>query len=119
MARKSNKSIFLAQNFLISSKLVRSLLETNSIQPCDLVYEIGAGRGMITAELAKNARKVIAIEKDPTLARQLRNRFQGVDNVQIIANDFLRYPIHDREYKVFANIPYNLTACIVRKILYA
>ena len=119
MAKKSNKQILLAQNFLRSSKLVRSLLDTSSIGSRDIVYEIGPGRGIITAELAPIAHKVIAIEKDRTLARQLCQRFQDVDNVQIIANDFLMYHICDREYKIFANIPYNITASIVRKIFYA
>jgi 23S rRNA (adenine-N6)-dimethyltransferase len=118
MPKKSNKQILLAQNFLRSSKLARSLLDASSIGSRDIVYEIGPGRGIITTELAQIAHKVIAIEKDPNLARQLRQRFQDVDNVQIIANDFLVYHIHDREYKIFANIPYNITACIVRKIFY-
>ncbi len=115
---KIKKQIALAQNFLRSSKLVHSLLAVSSIGPDDIVYEIGPGRGIITAELAQIARKVIAIEKDPNLAQGLYERFQGVDNVQIVADDFLRYSIPDREYKIFANIPYNLTADIVRKILY-
>ena len=118
MAKKSNKQIVLAQNFLRSSKLVRSLLETSTIEADDVVYEIGPGRGIITAELARIASKVIAIEKDPSLARQLCEKLQDAVNVQIIANDFLRYPIHDQEYKIFANIPYNMTADIMRKILY-
>ncbi|HSK89242.1 MAG TPA: 23S ribosomal RNA methyltransferase Erm [Anaerolineales bacterium] len=118
MAKKSIKRMRLAQNFLRSSKLVRSLLEASSLESGDLVYEIGPGRGIITAELARLARKVVAIEKDPNLARGLYQRFQHVDNVQILANDFLRYPIPDREYKIVANIPYNLTADIVRRILY-
>jgi 23S rRNA (adenine-N6)-dimethyltransferase len=118
MAKKSNKQAVLAQNFLRSSKLVRSLLEVTSIRSSDIVYEIGPGGGIITAELAQIARKVIAIEKDPILARQLQTRFQNFKTVQIVAKDFLFYHIPDREYKVFANIPYNITACIVRKILY-
>jgi len=117
MAKKSSKRMLLAQNFLRSSQLVRSLLGTSSIDRHDIVYEIGPGGGIITAELAQIARKVLAIEKDPILAWQLHKRFQDVDNVQIIANDFLRYQIHDREYKIFASIPYNITARIVRKIL--
>ena|ERR1700752_604039 len=118
MSKKSHKQVFLAQNFLKNSKLVSSLLDTSSIASCDIVYEIGPGRGIITAELARSARKVIAIEMDPMLARQLGSRFQDVDNVEVIANDFLQYHIPHREYKIFANIPYNITADIVRKILY-
>lgn len=118
MAKKTSKRILLAQNFLRSSQLVRSLLSTSSIDGHDIVYEIGPGRGIITAELAQTARKVIAIEKDPILAWQLRKRLQDLDNVHIITDDFLQYQIHDREYKIFASIPYNITACIMRKILY-
>lgn len=119
MAKKSHQQIILAQNFLRSSKLVRSLLDTSSIESCDIVCEIGSGSGIITAELARIARKVIAIEKDRVLVQQLRERFQGVGNVEIIENDYLQYRIPSREYKIFANIPYNSTADIVRKILYA
>jgi 23S rRNA (adenine-N6)-dimethyltransferase len=115
---KIHKQAALAQNFLRSPKLVRTLLEMSSIGPDDIVYEIGPGGGIITAELARLARKVVAIEKDPDLARGLYTRFQDLDTVKIAVHDFLRYHISDPEYKIFASIPYNLTAEIVRKILY-
>ena len=118
MSKTSHHRLRLAQNFLRSSRLVRSLLGVSSISTGDIVYEIGPGRGIITAELAQIARGVIAIEKDFLLAEGLRRRFQAVENVQIIANDFLRFHIQHRQYKIFANIPYNLTADIVRRILY-
>lgn len=117
MAKKSMQRMILAQNFLRSSKLVRSLLETSSIGAGDVVYEIGPGGGIITAELARRAREVVAIEKDPGLASRLRGKFENVRNVQVIGADFLRYSLPERQYKIFANIPYNLTAEIVRKIL--
>ena len=118
MSKKSHQQIALSQNFLRSSRLVRSLLDASSIESGDLVYEIGPGRGMITKELARIAHKVIAIEKDPILARQLSAGFQRIENVEIISCDFLHVHIPNAEYKIFANIPYNLTAEIVRKILY-
>jgi 23S rRNA (adenine-N6)-dimethyltransferase len=90
----------------------------SSIGSGDVVYEIGPGRGIITAELAQVARKVIAVEKDPHLVGQLCQRFQNVKNIEIIRNDFLRYHIPEGKYKVFASIPYNITADIVRKLLY-
>ena len=118
MAKKSHNQILLAQNFFRSSRLVRRLVNSSSIGPLDIVYEIGAGRGIITAELAQIAYKVIAIEKDPALARHLRERFQHTPSVEILVDDFLRYRPPDGKYKIFGNIPYNLTAHIVRKILY-
>ena len=119
MSKKSRQQFALAQNFLRSSSLVRSLLDVSSIESGDIVYEIGPGRGMLTTELARIARKVIAIEKDPNLARQLCAGFQHMENVQIISDDFLLFHIPDAKYKIFANIPFNITAEIVRKILYS
>ncbi len=119
MAKKPHHQNIPGQNFLISSKLVRSLVSQSSIGPSDVVYEIGPGRGIITAELARTAGKVIAIEMDPRLAGQLHEQFRGVHNVEIIERDFLQYHISDREYKIFGNIPFHITAQIVRKILYA
>ena len=118
MSKTSSHQLRLAQNFLRSSDLVRSMLNVSSVAPGDTVYEIGPGRGIITAELAQIASQVIAVEKDAFLAAQLRRRFQDVRNVAIISEDFLRYQIQHRQYKIFANIPYNITADIIRKILY-
>lgn len=119
MAKKPPRQIALAQHFLRSPKLVQRLLASSSITSMDSVYEIGAGRGIITAELARLACRVIAIEKDPLLANGLHTRFQDTGNVQIVKADFLHFRIPDQEYKIFANIPFNRTADIVRRILYA
>ena len=116
METRQRKQISLAQNFLRSPKLVQRLVRMSNIGLSDTVYEIGPGNGIITGELATVAGKVIAIEKDPELVLRLCERFRSVENVEIVENDFLNYtPVS--EYKLFANIPYNRTAEIVRKIL--
>src|SRR5215813_13366287 len=130
MKTQRHRQICLAQNFLRSPKLVRRLVGLSTIGPSDTVYEIGPGNGIITAALANVARQVIAIEKDPELVRRLRGRFRALDNVEIVGKDFLAYtfrrpepyPRFERqtgtlEYKIFASIPYNITAQILRKIL--
>jgi 23S rRNA (adenine-N6)-dimethyltransferase len=135
METQQRKQISLAQNFLRSPKLVRRLVRMSKIGLSDTVYEIGPGNGIITAALASVAGQVIAIEKDPELVRRLRERFRPVENVQIVEKDFLNYSFRIRpaigvpslpvgrqtrvsEYKLFASIPYNSTAQIVRKILH-
>lgn len=118
METRRRKQISLAQNFLTSPKLVRRLVRLSKIGPSDTVYEIGPGNGIITAALASVARQVIAVEKDPELVRRLRERFRPVANVEIVEKDFLNYSFRDTEYKIFANIPYNRTAQILRKILH-
>src|ERR1043166_7749474 len=130
METRQRKQISLAQNFLRNPKLVRRLVRMSKIGLSDTVYEIGPGNGIITAALASVAGKVIAIEKDPELVRRLRERFRSVENVEIVEKDFLNYSFCIRvpclpvgrqtvvsEYKMFASIPYNRTAGIVRKIL--
>ena len=128
METRQRKQISLAQNFLRSPKLVRRLVRMSKIELSDTVYEIGPGNGIITAALANVAGQVIAIEKDPELVRLLRQRFCGVENVEIVEKDFLNYYFRTRrgisdpkpvsEYKMFANIPYNRTSQIVRTILH-
>lgn len=129
MEKRQRKQIALGQNFLKSPKLVRRLVRMSKIGVSDTVYEIGPGNGIITAALASVAKQVIAIEKDPELVCRLRERFRPVENVEIVEKDFLNYSFNIRripvgrqvpiaEYKIFASIPYNATAQIVRKILH-
>lgn len=116
MPRKRQR---LAQNFLKSRRLVAALVAASSIGAQDTVYEIGPGAGIITQELAHVARQVVAVEKDPVLAAQLRKQFQQCPQVTIVEQDFLLHHVRAQNYKVFASIPYNITAAIMRKLLYA
>lgn len=119
MQKRRQRQIRLAQNFLRNPGLVRRLLAKSTIGPDDIVYEIGPGGGIITNELARLAKKVVAIEKDRALARRLEERYRLAANVEIVAGDFLHYRIEDREYKIFASIPYNLTARIMRRLIHS
>ena len=75
----------------MSERLVSRLVQIANIKTEDTVVEIGPGRGIITAELARRAGRVIAIEKDPRLVSSLRERFRRSSNVEIVAGDFLSY----------------------------
>ena len=110
------RSIHYAQNFLKSRSLVERLLDRCDIGPDDVVYEIGPGRGIITECLAQRCRKVIAIEKDPVLAGALRSSFAGIASIAIHEGDFLEYHLPRGHYKVFANIPFNITSAIVTRL---
>src|SRR5689334_2930332 len=118
MKTHPRKRIRLAQNFLRSPALAQQLIAMSTIGPSDVVYDLGAGDGIITVALARVAGRVVAIEKDPELVRSLRDRCRPFQNVEIVEKDFLGYSFGTSEYKIFANIPYNLTSLIVRKILY-
>jgi 23S rRNA (adenine-N6)-dimethyltransferase len=60
---------------------------------------------------------VVAIEKDPVLVPPLRHRFAGMPHVRIREADFLEVALPRAPYKVFANIPFNITTAIVTKLI--
>jgi len=94
------------------------LIQESSISPEDTVYEIGPGKGILTKELVKRARRVVGIEKDRLLYKKLKEKFEGTHNITLHNVDFLRFKITDSRFKVFANIPFNITSAIIRKLLY-
>lgn len=105
-----------SQNFFKSDALVRKLIQKANISSEDHVIEIGAGKGIITDALANSAKKVIAIEYDSKLYEELLRKHQW-NNVEYVHADFLKYPLPKKgSYKVFSNIPFQITADIVTKL---
>ncbi len=72
---------------------------------------------MLTRELADSCRKLIAVEIDRDLLRELDRDLGDEAHVQLVAGDFLRFPLPNSDYKVFASIPFNRTAVIVRRLV--
>ena len=112
-----SRSVRLGQNFLVDRKLVSQLVGESTIGCTDVVYEIGPGRGALTEVLSLKAGKVIAVEKDPELYRALCGRLSGRPNVELHLGDFCRFQVPARHYRVFASIPFNMTALVVRTLL--
>jgi 23S rRNA (adenine-N6)-dimethyltransferase len=110
------KRILYSQNFLKDKQLIISLIDRSSITKDDLVYEIGAGQGIITNELLKRSKRVVAFELDENLFNKLRTRFISKKNLDLKLGDFLEYSLPKSPYKIFANIPFNITAAIIKKI---
>jgi 23S rRNA (adenine-N6)-dimethyltransferase len=114
--RLTSRRISHSQNFLRSARLVETLVEDSSIGNDDVVYEIGPGKGIITRALARRAKAVVAIEADTELYARLVEHLSDLHNVTIHRGDFLQYRLPDKLYKVFANIPFDLSADIIRKL---
>lgn len=105
-----------SQNFLYDSQLVKKLINLTSINKFDIVYEMGPGKGIITKELDKIVQKVIAVEIDKNLADNLKTQFKN-SNTSIINGDFLNFSLPKTNYTFVSNMPFNLTAQILNKIL--
>jgi 16S rRNA (adenine1518-N6/adenine1519-N6)-dimethyltransferase len=106
----------LGQNFLTDKNILRKIIAAADIKKSDIVLEVGPGTGILTAELAKRAKKVIAIEKDKKMIEVLAQALKDFKNVEVINQDILKFNI-DKKYKVVANIPYYLTSALIRKFL--
>jgi 16S rRNA (adenine1518-N6/adenine1519-N6)-dimethyltransferase len=82
---------------------------------------VGAGVGTLTLALASRCRRVVAVELDGRLIPALREALAGVENVEVVRTDILRFNVRSafpsgREI-VVGNIPYNLTGALIRKLL--
>ena len=105
-----------SQHFLRNPRLIAELIGHSNIRRGDLVIDIGAGSGAITAVLARRCRQVLAYENEPSVLNKLQQNMRRHKNVKVIAQDFLLAKLPDEPYKVFANIPFHLSSDIVRKL---
>ena len=111
----------LGQHFLINQNAIKKIIQAAGLKPNDTVLEIGPGLGILTKELVKKAGEVIAVEKDPKMCQILEEELKDFKNVKIIQDDILKsniqYLISNIQYKVVANLPFYLTAPVIRKFL--
>ncbi len=112
----------LGQNFLKSETVLRAICEAGELNNKDIVLEIGPGKGALTKKLLEKAGKVIAIEKDRDLVELLKEKFaEEIKNkkLELIEGDCLAYDpkLKNNNYKLVANIPYNITGAILKKFL--
>lgn len=115
------------QNFLVSEKAFRAIVDATVRSDSDWIVEIGAGLGTLTARLAERvtAGKVIALEFDPDMVKVLRVELAGVDNVEIEQIDALRYDLrmaarwNGAPIAVCGNLPYHIAAPLLFKIIAA
>ena len=67
----------LGQHFIKNIAVVHNIVEKAGIKPTDIVLEIGPGNGILTMELLKKAKKVIAVELDPRMVNEVQKKVQG------------------------------------------
>jgi 16S rRNA (adenine1518-N6/adenine1519-N6)-dimethyltransferase len=108
------------QHFLSDEKILTAIVDALAPTPADTVVEIGPGRGSLTDILATRSGRVVAVEIDRALTVQLRDRYSGRKNVEIVEGDFLEADLHavaGEDYLLIGNVPYNITTPIVFRAL--
>lgn len=125
----------LGQHFLIDEEVLGIISTAAGIGSGDVVMEVGPGLGVLTRELARQAGRVFAIELDDNLAAILEKTLASLGNVTVINRDVLDILPADLlteqmtnlpgiitrpfRYKVVANLPYYITAPVLRHFLEA
>jgi 16S rRNA (adenine1518-N6/adenine1519-N6)-dimethyltransferase len=118
---KAKKS--LGQNFLKSKDAIRKIIVAGEVKNAENILEIGPGRGVLTQELLKMGAKVTAVEKDDDLFAFLSEKFSAEaqsGQLTLINKDILEFEPEKnglKQYKIIANIPYNITGAILKKFL--
>ena len=114
----------IGQNFLTDAFVVDKILAAAELSSADFVIEIGPGLGALTADIAKKAGKLTAIELDTRLIPILQESLGGFSNFDIINADVLKVDIgaiiENSGYscaKIIANLPYYITTPIIFHIL--
>lgn len=109
------------QNFIVDPAVCPKIAENAS----EYVLEIGAGAGVLTAELAKNAKKVVSLEVDTRLLPVLSETLADFNNVKVINADVMKTDLHkliadefgDHKISVCANLPYYITSPVIALLL--
>ena len=107
----------LGQHWLHDYDSLKAMCDAADVQPIDVVLEIGPGLGTLTELLVEQANRVVAVEFDERLARELPDRVPAT-NLEVVSQDILSYDFTNlpADYKVVANIPYYLTSNLIRVI---
>ncbi|MFO3716625.1 16S rRNA (adenine(1518)-N(6)/adenine(1519)-N(6))-dimethyltransferase RsmA [Anaerococcus cruorum] len=114
----------LGQNFLIDKNFVDKIVDAADIKNQN-VLEIGPGIGTISYEMAKLAKKVVAIEIDQTLIPILDENLEEFDNAKVINQDILKTDLKKlveeefdgESFKVVSNLPYYITTPIIEMLI--
>ena len=115
---RANKK--LGQHFLIDEEALKKLVDAAGIKPDETILEIGPGFGILTDELVKKARRVVAVEKDERMISLLRTYTGESANLEIIRDDVMEADLsHLLAYSVVANLPYYITSPVIRSFLTA
>lgn len=115
----------LGQNFLINPSVCPKIAELGNANQDFGIIEIGTGVGTLTAELAKRAKKVTAIEIDSRLIPIVNETLAEFDNIKIINQDIMKTDLNriiSEEFSgmkvaVCANLPYYITSPVIMKLL--
>lgn len=103
------------QNFLTDPSVL-DRIEDRIARTHGPIVEIGPGQGSLTSRLTSLQRPLTVVEIDPTLSKYLQDTFPSA--VQVVNDDFLKWPLPSQDHAVVGNLPFHLTTAVLRKLLH-
>lgn len=107
----------LGQSFLIDKNILNILIKTANLSHDDEVLEVGPGLGVVTEQLLRRVRRVVAVEKDSRLFDFLKERFEAEPALELICTDMLDVDVNNRLRsglnKVVSNLPFSVGSRIL------
>jgi 23S rRNA (adenine-N6)-dimethyltransferase len=101
----------------LADQWAERLVSDAAVRPGELVLDVGAGTGAVTAPLAATGARVVAVELHPGRADALRRRFAGAANVTVVRADAHDLRLPRRPFRVVASPPYAVTSVLLRRLL--
>ena len=111
------------QHFLLDRNILNKVIRTAQVEKEDVVLEVGPGLGEMTLALARQVKKVIAVEIDPKLVAILNKKMKDYPNVEVVKGDILKVDFRQflkREghpIKVVANLPYQISTPLLFRFI--
>jgi len=112
-----------SQHFLVDRNILNKVIRTAQVEKEDVVLEVGPGLGEMTLALARQVKRVIAIEIDPKLVAILNKKMKDYPNVEVVKGDILKVDFRQflkREghpIKVVANLPYQISTPLLFRFI--
>ncbi len=110
--RRISPNKLMGQNFMVEPSLYPKLCTYAELGKGDVVLDVGAGFGWLTCFLADKCKSIVAVEKDPQIARVLREQVRDFGNIAVIEGDVLKVQLPEFN-KVVAIPPYYLSSHLV------
>jgi len=111
------------QHFLIDRNILNKVIRTADLEKRDVVLEVGPGLGEMTLAMARQVKKVIAVEIDQKLVKILREKTEETPNIEVVHGDILKIDFAEllhqegQQFKVVANLPYQISTPLLFRFI--
>ena len=111
------------QHFLVDRNILNKVVRAAELEKGDVILEIGSGMGEMTLALARQVKKVIAVEIDRKLVKILKERTAEFSNITFIEGDILKISFEElyrqgqQQLKVVANLPYQISTPLLFRFI--